>query len=71
MENIWAVECAMTLISKRHDRQRHYPPWSRSLPVAVIQQKGYDPLIVMGLEDWIALTKELHENSANTSGGVI
>jgi hypothetical protein len=40
-------------------------------PVAVIQQKGYDPLIVMGLEDWIALTKELHENSANTSGGMI
>jgi len=25
----------------------------------------------MGLEDWIALTKELHDNSANTSRGVI
>ena len=47
------------------------PSVEQITPVAVIQQKGYDPLIVMGLEDWIALTKELHDNSANTSGRVI
>ena len=38
-------------------------------PVAVIQQEGYDPLIVMGFEDWITLVAQMHKSTANINGG--
>ena len=53
-------------------RQREaLPSVEQITPVAVIQQEGYDQLVVMGIEDWIALTKKLYESRANTSRGLI
>ena len=46
------------------------PSVEQITPVAVIQQKGYDPLIVMGLEDWIALIVMCFTRTAPIQVGV-
>jgi hypothetical protein len=37
--------------------------------VAVVQQEGHDPLVVMNVEDWLTLTKQLSAKAANQNGG--
>ena len=37
--------------------------------VAVVQQEGHDPLVVMNVEDWLTLTAQLSAKAANQNGG--